>query len=344
MDALHPTTTVKPTTTAATAAASSGLSVAPIAAAAGGGIALILVVVIVIVVRRRREAGKTQPSRQRSVVAFENPSYSEPAFSQDVKKSNPLYAWTEKDQQASDEGKEYDTTIDALQNLALVGDSATEYDVAAPIAGGFALTMSSADDNEYDQAAVSELDHGYLDVGVDEEKAKLRQQHLAERDAPTADADEYLYDVAPGTEPVDDDFVGEAAQEELGFADEPEADPHDPHVDQVDEFGFDEGDAAPVQSDAEMLDATEAQQAEPDAFVPAQHPHEADEELLVDDAPAVAEPVGHSDVEDAAASMSAAAPDITPDLHEPEPLGAGDLVETDQPDFHDAEDAADGDE
>ena len=146
----------------ASSSSSGGFSIVPIAAAAGGGI-VILIVVLIVVIRRRRQP--TNPSRQRSVVAFENPTYSEPAFLQDVHKANPLYAWAEKDDRAEEktDNTDYNTVVSALGHHAADGGM---YDEAAPFQPAQARRSSS--NLEYGAQADGwndgAADAGYLDV------------------------------------------------------------------------------------------------------------------------------------------------------------------------------------
>ena len=144
----------------ASSSSAGGFSIVPIAAAAGGGI-VILIVVLIVVIRRRRQP--TNPSRQRSVVAFENPTYAEPAFSQNVEKANPLYAWAEKDDRAEEktDNTDYNTVVSALGHHAADGGM---YDEAAPYQPNAAQGLKLGSDLLEDDWNEEQYDAGYLDV------------------------------------------------------------------------------------------------------------------------------------------------------------------------------------
>jgi len=66
-----------PITDASSGGGGGGLGMA--AGAAGGGIAIILIILIVVVMRRKKQPQKAKTSDDRTVVAFENPMYDDPA-------------------------------------------------------------------------------------------------------------------------------------------------------------------------------------------------------------------------------------------------------------------------
>ena len=158
-----------------------GLALVPIAAAAGGGIILLLIIVIFVIRRRRRPISRTD--RQRSIVAFENPTYSEPAFIQGVdNKANPLYSWTEENDEAEvatmfaeeiNDNTDYNTVVEALGQHAT--NDVSMYDEPAPFFDPLQPRNSSTafeDGAIFDawNTEASFYEEGYIDISPNAQK------------------------------------------------------------------------------------------------------------------------------------------------------------------------------